>query len=91
MMKCQSCEREIEVGEEAKSCMCSYCLMNGLSLEDIKVARKNKKVVLASEKAAKKAKNKAKTSSATTVDSGDQSKKKRGRPRKNPLPIQETK
>lgn len=77
LMKCDKCENEVEVAVEAKSCICSRCLMGHLSLSGMKKAREDNKEKI-------KAKKNDKSSSEEVINNENGvSSKKRGRPKKN--------
>lgn len=74
LLKCDSCNNEVEVGVESKSCICSRCLTGGLSRAGMQASRDAKKEELKEKKANKKDNN--------SVTEDGQPKKKRGRPKK---------
>ncbi len=87
LLKCDKCDNEVIVAIESKSCVCSKCLIGGLSLSDMEGVRANNREKIKAKRDEKKAKKKAKKLSASAVISNgsEQPKKKRGRPRKNPI------
>jgi len=81
LMGCSLCDREEEVDIEAKSVVCSICIMRGVSVPssaDIKEAKRK-------EKEEKKLAKKLAKAEGKTSPVADGEKKKRGRPRKNPI------